>query len=75
MKFTSKVYELILNNKELRLRIALALSLSEQSVISAARRKGASLQKYHAVELLKEYGLSIDEIFEKAKPAFSQKEA
>ena len=71
MKFTQHAFDLILSNKVLRLKIALALDLNEQSIITSAKRKSDSLQKYHSVELLKKHGLTIDEIFEKKIPAAS----
>ncbi len=64
MRIKDTIYQEILDNRELRLRIAVALDISEPAVISAAKKKGASLQRYHAIEVLQQKGYKLEDIFE-----------
>lgn len=54
-----------INTPTIRVKIALALGITEQSVIMAIKKKRTILTKYAAIQVIKqETGLSEDQIFE-----------
>jgi len=67
MALSQKGYE-ALKKTELRMKIALALGVSEQAIIQAIRRKSDLLTKYSILQIIKaETGLQESEIVEEIK--------
>lgn len=67
MDINQSIYKKI-NNPRCRLKIALALGLTEQSVINAIKFKRDVLTKKAALDVIKiETGLNEDEIFQTPK--------
>lgn len=65
MSVKQTIRDQILNDLNLRLKIALALGIGEESVKRAAERNSGSLTKVAAVNVLKkELGLTEAQIFE-----------
>lgn len=66
-KFNPVIFDLI-NNKKSRLRIALALNVTEQAIRNAIKYKRDVLTKKAALDIiLEETGLTEEEIFETSK--------
>lgn len=67
MSISNAIY-IRINKKECRLKIALALGITEQSVINAIKFKRDILTKKAALDVIKEEtGLTEEEIFETSK--------
>lgn len=69
MKVTKKVCQMLLDDRDLRLRVALATGLAEVSIVKSAKRGleglGESLTKYKTLQAIKaETGLTDEEILE-----------
>lgn len=67
METNQGIYKKI-NNAQCRLKIALALGLTEQSIINAIKLKRDVLTKKAALDIIKkETGLNDDEVFHQLK--------
>lgn len=63
--YTATVWQKLAENTQLRLKIAIALKVSEAAVIRAIQRKSNSLTRHAAVQVIKEeLGLTDDQLFE-----------
>ena len=69
MTYKEAIWKELRENTGLRLKIALALNLGEQSIQRAAQRESGSLTRYAAVQVIKEeLGLTDDQLFQ-SEPA------
>lgn len=66
IKVSEKIRELILTNNDFSLKLAQALQVTQQSVVSLAKRNSVKLTLYAAILLYKEEGFTDEEIFEDA---------
>ncbi len=65
MNYKTRVWKQIRENSPLRLKLALALGISEAGVLKAAKSKSDSLTRYAAVKVIsKELNIPKEELFE-----------
>jgi hypothetical protein len=63
---TNKIYEMLKEDRKLRLHIAGELGIGELAINGSIERKSDNLTKYGSIKAIKEYtGLKEDEIIEK----------
>lgn len=72
MKYREDIFIQIIKNRQLRLKIALALNLSESGVLASAKRRSAALTKYPAPEMIKkELKITDTQLFEPLTSVFN----
>lgn len=65
MKLRPEIYQMIINDLELRKKIAVQLEVLDNTVYYSAQRKSAKLRDYQVIKIIMEHtGLSESEIFE-----------
>jgi hypothetical protein len=64
MKVSQIIIEKLLNDKEFRLKTALALKVSERNIVERARANSDNLTKMAAVKVYHEFGFTDEQIFE-----------
>ena len=63
MKVTNKILKMLTTNAELRMKVALALGISEQGIIKLVKNNSSNLTKIAAIRTLeKETGLTENQI-------------
>lgn len=64
MKVTQIILDALTNDKSLRLKVALALGVTERNVQELVKRGSDNLTKYVAIKCYEEAGFSIEEVIE-----------
>ena len=64
MKLSNKAIELLKTNTDVRMDFARAIGITESSLIKAIKRESGSLTRYAGIQVLKNVGLTEEEILE-----------